>query len=125
MKYIAWYHIMNEEEQIKNLSYMTGVINYMARHGDLDLCYTAHCLQRMRERGITISDLLFVLKTGVIVEYQGVAKHASYGKIHKYKITGCHLQRNREISLVILVEVDRFKRPAIKLQEIITTMWED
>lgn len=116
--------IMNVEERVKDLSYITGVINAMARSDDLDFCYTEHCLERMRERNITVSDLLFVLKTGTIEEYQGVAKHYSR-KIHKYKITGTHLYKNREISLIILVEINRLKNPAIKLQDIVTTMWKD
>ena len=52
---------MNVEERVKDLSYITGVINAMARSDDLDFCYTEHCLERMRERNITVSDLLFVL----------------------------------------------------------------
>lgn len=115
---------MDVENRITDLSYITGTINAMARSTDLDLCYTAHCLDRMRERNITVSDLLFVLKAGTIEEYQGQAKHNS-NKIHKYKMTGLHLYTNREISLILLVEIGRLKNPAIKLQEIITTMWKD
>ena len=116
---------MNEEEQIKNLSYMTGAINMMARDDDFDFCYTKHCLERTKERNITVSDILFILKTGLIQEYQGQAEHPSNNKIHHYKITGQALNGNRDISLVILVEINRFKNPAIKVQEIITTMWSD
>ena len=115
---------MNEEDKIEDLPYMTGVINTMARCDDLDFCYTKHCIERMKEREIIISDLLYVLKTGVVEEYQGLAKHHCQ-KIHKYKITGQSLYKERDISLIVLVEVNRLKNPAIKIQEIVTTMWKD
>ena len=119
---------MNIEDKVEDLSYMTGTINTMARNGMFDLCYTGHCVERMKERNITVSDIVFVLKNGIIEAYQGQAEHESSKKIHKYKITGPYLgddAGDRNISLIILVEVDRFKNPAIKVQKIITTMWRD
>lgn len=119
---------MNIEDKIRNLSYITGAINMMANNEDLDFCYTRHCLERMKERNITHLDILHILKTGIVENYQGKAEHPFTNKIHKYKITGCYLgddRNSREISLIILVEIDRFKNPAIKIQEIITTMWRD
>ncbi len=119
---------MNIEDKVKNLSYMTGVINAMSRSGNLDFCYTEHCRERMIERNITVSDIRFVLKNGIIEEYQGQAKHSSTDKIHRYKITGPYYGDEhscRNISLIILVQIDRFQEPAIKVQKIITTMWRD
>ncbi|MBR1605585.1 MAG: DUF4258 domain-containing protein [Alphaproteobacteria bacterium] len=119
---------MNIEDKVKDLSYMTGAINMMARSDVLDLCYTEHCIARMKERNITTLDILHVLKTGIIEEYQGKAKHEKLEDIYKYKITGVYLgdeKSKREISLIILVEVDSFKQPAIKIQKIVTTMWRD
>ena len=117
---------MNIEDKIEDLSYITGIINGMARSDNLDLYYTEHCLQRMKEREITSSDILFVLKTGIVTKYQGKAKHSNNThKIHKYLIEGQHLTKNRDIGLVVLIEIDRLKMPAIKLQEIVTTMWRD
>lgn len=119
---------MNIEEKITDLSYMTGVINTMARSDKFDLCYTVHCKERMAERGISVSDVLFALKYGMIKEYQGLAKHRNEHKIHKYLIVSSYLEDDsgdREIGIVILVQVDRLKNPAIKLQDIITTMWRD
>ncbi len=119
---------MNIEDKIEDLSYMTGVLNTMARSGALDLCYTNHCTERMKERNITVSDIRFVLKCGIIESYLGPAEFEGSNKIHKYKITGDYLgddTGDREISLIILVEIDRFKNPAIKVQKIITAMWRD
>ncbi len=119
---------MNIEDKVNDLSYMTGAINMMARNDDLDLCYTKHCVERMQERGITVSDILFVLKTGILQEYQGRARHPSSDKMHKYLIVGEFLggnKSNREIGLVILVEINQFGQPAVKIQEIVTTMWRD
>lgn len=118
---------MNEEEHIKDLSYITGIVNAMAK-GNLSLCYTRHCIERQEQRSITTQDIINVLKFGRIDEYIGKAKHPSNNKIHKYKITGEYFGDEnsvREISLIILVEIDRFKNPAIKIQKIITAMWED
>ncbi len=112
------------EDKSQDLSYITGIINTMARSDDLDLCYTEHCVKRMQERGITTSDILFVLKTGIVQAYQGRAKPLSH-KIYKYLVIGQHLTKNRDLGLVILVEIDRLKLPAIKLQKIVTTMWRD
>ncbi len=112
------------KKKFEDLTYMTGAINTMARSDDLDLCYTKHCLERMRERDITISEILYILKTGIVEEYQGKAKPET-GKFHKYKITAQSLSRRRNISLIILVEINRLKIPAIKLQEIVTAMWSD
>ena len=119
---------MNSEDRVEDLVYMTGAINMIARNNDLDLCYTSHCRERMRERGITVSDILFVLKTGLVKQYQGKARHPSSDKVHRYLIVGEFLnggKSNREIGLVILVEINRFKQPAIKIQEVVTTMWRD
>lgn len=119
---------MNIEEKAEDLSYMTGVINAMSRSGELDFCYTEHCKERMAERNITISDIRFVLKNGIIEEHQGKAVHKTNDKIHRYKITGPYYgdeKGDRNISLIILVQIDRFKEPAIKVQKIITTMWRD
>lgn len=119
---------MNEEDKITDLSYITGVLNTMGRDDDLDLLYTRHCIERQQERGITTLDIINVLKYGHVVEYIGKGTHPTNNKIHKYKITGQYLGENksiREISLVLLVEVDRFKNPAIKIQKVITAMWED
>lgn len=111
------------EERVRDLSYMTGVLNAMAKSGELDLFYTVHCRERMLERGITTLDIIYILKNGEVEEYQGqVGK-----KIHKYKMTGKPIRNNsfREVSIILLVEVDNYKNPSIKLQEIVTSMWKD
>ena len=117
---------MKIEDRKEDLSYITGVVNAMAESEDFDIYYTEHCKDRMSERDITLMDILHVLKNGIIDSYQGVSRENS--KVHKYKITGTPLngEKNiREISLVILLEINNFKNPAIKLQKIITSMWKD
>lgn len=119
---------MNEEDKINDLSYITGVINTMARNDELDFCYTRHCLERQKERNITNLDILHILKFGVVEEYQGKAEHPFSKKVHRYKIVGEYLGNEdsiREIGLIILVEIDKRKNPAIKIQKIVTTMWKD
>ena len=104
---------------------MTRVINEMAKDDALDVCYTKHSKDQMASRGITIGDLLFVFRTGIVVSYQGKGTHKEDRNIHKYKINGICLKNDREIGVVVLVEVDRLKNPAIKIQDIVTTMWND
>lgn len=118
---------MNIEEQIENLAYMTRIVNSMAKDKCFSLCYTQHSTERMGIRTISAADILFVLKTGIITEYQGKGRHPGENKIHKYKMVGIYAGDNsgRELGLVILVEVDRFKNPAIKVKDVITTMWQD
>lgn len=118
------------EEKCEDLQYMTGVLNTMAASDDLDLCYTKHCCERMKERSITTLDIINVLKFGDVVTYQGKAKLPSgyNSKIHKYKVVGKYLGREnsiREIGVIVLIEIDRFKNPTIKIQQLITVMWED
>lgn len=115
---------MNIEDKIKDLVFMTRVINGMARDAELDFCYTDHVKLRMIERGLTTDDILFILRRGVIDKYQGKGVHKEDLNIHKYKMTGVCLKDDREIGIVILVEVDREKDPAIKIQDIVTIMWK-
>lgn len=117
----------NGDSKYQDLRYMTGAINTMARSDDLDLCYTVHCRERKELRNITNSDILHMLKSGTITECQEKVKNRMNRKIYKYKMTGPYLgdeRSNREISIIILVEVDRIKEPAIKIQTIVTTMWD-
>lgn len=118
---------MNIEDYINDLPRMTRTINMMAKDGSLNLCYTDHGRGQMEDRNITPVDVLFVLKTGILVQYQGKGKYKGDNKIHKYKIIGVYAgdDSGRELGLVLLVEIDRFKNPAIKVKDIVTTMWED
>lgn len=118
---------MNIEEQVTNLAYMTRIVNSMAKDAGFSWCYTKHSTERMDGRTISAADILFVLKTGILTEYQGKGKHRGENKIHKYKMVGVYAgdDSGRELGLIILVEVDRLKNPAIKVTDIITTMWLD
>ena len=119
---------MNVENNIKDLAYMTGVINTMARNKNFSLYFTAHAKEQMKARGISTLDVINVFKFGIVEKYFEKDQHKGEYKIHKYKITGDYDGRNRsvrQISLVILVEVDRFQDPAIKIKDIITVMWKD
>ena len=119
---------MNIEDKIDNKAFMTTVINVMASNDGFGLYYTKHCRERMLERNITTSDIIYVLTHGTIVDYQGKADHPTNDKIYKYKMVGDYAGNEdsiREIAIVILVEVDRFKNPVVKIQKILTTMWED
>lgn len=117
-------------DYVTDFRYITGCINSMARDDDLDLCYTYHCKERMEERGLTVLDILNVLKYGDVVDYQGEAQTLKYSKekIYKYKIEGPYFGREktkRTVALIILVSFDDHHPPMIKIQKVITSMYRD
>jgi hypothetical protein len=120
---------IKDDKRYEDLSYMTGVVNMMASNINLDYCCTTHCIERQRERNITVSDIRYVLRCGRVDQFiEKVNSSMKNRKFYKYRITGDYLgdeRSTREISLIILVEVDKMENPAIKVQKIITAMWKD
>jgi len=112
---------------VKNLSKVTVFINNIARDINFCLCYTAHCKDQMTKRGITTLDIMYILKTGRVDQYQGKGEHPTDKNIHRYKMVGTCVSRDtgREIGVVLLVSVDSHSIPAIKIKEIVTAMWQD
>ena len=112
---------------VKNLTQMTRYINSVANDDNLTLCYRDHCIKQMKDRDITTLDILYVLKTGRVDQYQGKGTHKTDYNIHKYKMIGTCISREtgREIGVVLLVGVDSRLAPTIKIKQIVTTMWQD
>ena len=83
----------------------------------LELAYTRHATQRMGERGIIASDIMYILASGHIDEGPGESTRTNFCK---YKICGKSPNSgSREICLVVIPDPDR---PAIK---VVTVMWRD
>lgn len=91
---------------------------YAAPENDeLELAYTRHATQRMAERGIIASDIMYILASGRIDEDPDESRRPNYCK---YKICGRSPNSgSREICLVVIPDPGR---PAIK---VITVMWRD
>lgn len=112
---------------VKNLTQMTRYLNTVARDGSMTLCYTKHCKEQMADRGITTLDILYVLKTGRVEDYQGKGEQKADYNIHRYKMVGSCISREtgREIGVVLLVGIDERLAPTIKIKTIVTAMWQD
>lgn len=84
---------------------------------ELELAYTRHATQRMAERDIIASDIMYILASGHIDEEPGESTRPNY---YKYKICGKSPNSgSREICLVVIPDP---RRPAIK---VVTVMWRD
>ena len=81
----------------------------------------------MKERDITSLDVLYVLKTGRVDQYQGKGEQKTDYNIHRYKMVGTCISRDtgREIGIVILIGIDERLAPTIKIKAIVTAMWQD
>jgi len=112
---------------VENLTQMTRYINAISRDSNFYLCYTKHCKEQMIERDITTADILYVLKTGYVNDYQGKGEQATDYNIHRYKMVGTCINREtgREIGVVLLVGIDKRLAPTIKIKSIVTAMWQD
>ena len=95
----------------------TERLREMAQSPALSLAYKIHARQREAERGITNSDVLFVLRTGFVTDD---AVPASQSGRFKYEITGRSPNSNgRDIRLIV---IPTHETCTIKL---VTLMWED
>ena len=91
---------------------------YAARENDeFELAYTRHAAQRMAKRGIFVSDLMFILAKGHIVEEPTESTQPGYCK---YKICGKSPNSGtREICLVVIPDPGRLAA------KVVTVMWRD
>ncbi|WP_417835177.1 DUF4258 domain-containing protein [Thalassospira xiamenensis] len=95
----------------------TCAIQEIARHRSFGLYWTAHARERLRERGLIISDILYVLKNGSVAEPPLPSTREGY---FKYKIFGRSPNSNGRQVAVICVPCHRSK--TLKL---VSVMWLD
>ena len=112
---------MTEQEKIDcwSIEEATERIRAYARkrRGELELAYTKHAKQRMKERNIIVSDATYVLAHGWIDDEPEPSTREGYCK---YKICGRSPNSgSKEICLVVIPDPHK---PAIK---IVTVMWKD
>ena len=89
----------------------------MGRHPALSLAYKLHAKERLAERSIIISDVLYLLKHGFVYQDPVPAKTNGY---FKYEI-GCRTPNSGDRKICLIV-IPNYNTMSIK---IVTVMWED
>lgn len=95
----------------------TREINRIAQNRELDLSYTKHAKDRLSERNLLISDLLYVLRNGFVYEDP---EQATLPNLYKYKIEG--QSPNSGARTLRIVAIPEEKSVQIK---VVTIMWRD
>lgn len=95
----------------------TRHINSCAKSNKLQLSWKLHAKERMRERGIIMSDVLYLLKFGFVHEPAEPATREGY---FRYQVEGTTPNSNRR-SLRVVVIPD----PLVHQIKIVTIMWRD
>lgn len=95
----------------------TTRINGIARNRQCDLALKVHATQRLTERGLLMSDLLFVLKNGYVYEEP---EESTIAGLYRYKIES--QSPNSGARFLRAVVVPDGKSCQIK---VITIMWRD
>ena len=98
----------------------TQIINRIVRDPNCLFSYTVHVKERMAERNIIMSDLLFALKNGFVYVTPTEADQSSIPGFYKYKIE-CQTPTSGSRTLRAIAVPDS-KSCQIK---IITIMWRD
>lgn len=95
----------------------TEHLREMARRDDVGLAYKLHAREQMRERGIIVSDVMFVLKFGFVLTEPEPATRAG---LYRYAVENkTPNSDSRDIRLIVIPDK---KRCVIKL---VTVMWVD
>jgi len=98
-------------------AYATDAIRKVSSHPALSLAYKVHATQRLVERGLLTSDLLYLLKNGFV---HGDAKPATRPDYFKYVVASTTPNSGgREIAAVVIPDPSRL---TIK---IVTVYWVD
>lgn len=95
----------------------TLAINEIAKNKTCDLAFTQHSRERMNERGLIMSDLLFVLKNGFVYEE---AEESTVSGLFKYQVES--QSPNSGARVLRVVAIPDYKSCRLK---IVTFMWRD
>lgn len=98
----------------------TQIIRRIVRDPTCSFSYTAHVKERLAERNIIMSDLLFALKNGFVYEIPTDADQSTIQGFYKYKVE-CQTPNSGSRTLRVVAVPDN-KSCQIK---IITIMWRD
>lgn len=95
----------------------TVAINEIARNPQCDFAYVRHVRERLRERNLIMSDLLFVLKNGFVYEEP---EESTVPGLYKYRVEGqSPNSKSRFLRVVVVPDVKSCQLQAI------TIMWRD
>ena len=95
----------------------TDRIRAIARCRDLDLSYKLHARERLGERGLIISDVLYVLKFGFVYDPPEPATRQGY---HRYLVRSKSPNSGgRDLGVVVIPDQKG------RLLKIVTVMWID
>ncbi len=100
-----------------NTADATRHINSCAKSNKLQLSWKMHAKERMQERGIIMSDVLYLLRSGFVHEPAEPATREGY---FRYQVEGTTPNSNRR-SLCVVVIPD----PRVNQMKIVTIMWRD
>lgn len=95
----------------------TQKLNEMGGSPHMDLSTTKHTRDRLKERGLTVSDLLFVLRRGYVYERP---EESTVKGLYKYKIEG--QSPNSGSRYLRIIAVPDEQSCWIK---VVTVMWRD
>lgn len=100
-----------------NTTDATYAIREMARHPALSIAYKVHATQRLVERGIIVSDVLHLLRTGFV--HKDAVKATQTGW-YKYIVEGLTPNSaGRKIGAVVIPNAEYLK------VKIVTVFWVD
>ena len=111
---------MPEKKQPWNPVDATLLIHEIANDATLTLSYTLHAKQRLLERGLISSDLLYVLRHGMVFETPSAEDQSTIVGRYKYKIES-QTPNSGSRSVRAVVIPDHKSRE----MKIITIMWRD
>ena len=108
---------MADPKQPWKTSDATSIINRIAKNPLCEFSYTKHVRDRMSERNLIISDILYVLRTGYVYEEP---EESSIDGFYKYQIEGQSPNSGARYLRVIAVP-----DPNECQIKVITIMWRD
>lgn len=98
----------------------TLTINSIAKDENHSLSYTYHAKTRLLERGLIMSDLLYVLKNCMVYDAPTSDDVSSIAGRYKYKIE-CQTPNSESRTVRVIVIPDQKSRE----MKVITIMWRD
>jgi hypothetical protein len=108
---------MSSKKQPWSAAEATRLINEIAKNKQCDFARTKHSVERMSERGLIMSDLLFVLKNGFVY---GEAKESTIKGLYKYEVEG--QSPNSGSRILKVVAIPDYSSCQLK---VVTIMWRD
>lgn len=95
----------------------TRKINGLSKDQQLNLSYTRHAKERLSERALVVSDVLYVLRNGFVYD---PPENATVRSLYKYKIES--QSPNSGARTVRLIAIPQEESKEIK---VVTVMWRD